>query len=41
MRQAQQWIGEYRRFWEGSFDRLEDYLKKLQEKEKANETKPS
>lgn len=33
MRQAQAWIEEYRKFWEGSFDRLEDYLKQLQAKE--------
>lgn len=30
MQQAQQWIEEYRRFWEESFDRLDEYLKKLQ-----------
>lgn len=34
MRQAQQWIEEYRRFWEESFDRLDAYLKELQTKEK-------
>jgi len=34
MRQAQQWIEEYRRFWEESFDRLDEYLKELQAKEK-------
>ncbi len=37
MRQAQQWIEEYRRFWEDSFDRLDAYLKKLQTK--ANQEK--
>ncbi len=36
MREAQQWIEEYRRFWEERFDRLDDYLKKLQQ-EKNNE----
>jgi DNA-binding transcriptional ArsR family regulator len=41
MRQAQQWIEEYRRFWEESFDRLDDYLKQLQEKEKTNGNKTS
>jgi DNA-binding transcriptional ArsR family regulator len=30
MAEAQQWIAEYRRFWEASLDRLDDYLKKLQ-----------
>jgi DNA-binding transcriptional ArsR family regulator len=33
MRQAQAWIEEYRKFWEGSFDRLEEYLKELQKQE--------
>jgi DNA-binding transcriptional ArsR family regulator len=31
------WIDEYRRFWEQSFDRLDDYLKKLQAREKEHE----
>jgi DNA-binding transcriptional ArsR family regulator len=39
MRQASQWIEEYRRFWEESFDRLDEYLKKLQAKEKKHEHK--
>lgn len=30
------WIEQYRRFWEHSFDRLDDYLKELQGKEKKN-----
>ena len=33
MRQAQAWIEEYRKFWEESFDRLDEYLKQLQTKE--------
>ena len=33
MQQAQAWIEEYRRFWEQSFDRLDEYLKQLQNKE--------
>ncbi|SRR5712692_2596107 len=28
------WLEHYRRFWEQSFDRLDDYLRKLQMKEK-------
>jgi DNA-binding transcriptional ArsR family regulator len=28
------WLDDYRRFWEQSFDRLDDYLKELQAKEK-------
>jgi DNA-binding transcriptional ArsR family regulator len=33
MKQAAGWIEEYRRFWEGSLDRLDEYLKQLQSKE--------
>ncbi len=33
MQQAQAWIEEYRKFWEASFDRLDEYLKQLQAKE--------
>jgi DNA-binding transcriptional ArsR family regulator len=34
MQQASQWMEEYRRFWEESFDRLDEYLKQLQTQEK-------
>jgi DNA-binding transcriptional ArsR family regulator len=34
MQQAQAWIEEYRKFWEESFDRLDEYLKQLQTKTK-------
>ena len=34
MKQAQAWIEEYRKFWEASFDRLDEYLKQLQTQEK-------
>ena len=34
MQPAQAWIEEYRKFWEASFDRLDEYLKQLQTKEK-------
>jgi len=30
LREAAGWVVQYRRFWEGSFDRLEDYLRELQ-----------
>ena len=30
---AAEWLGDYRRFWEESFDRLEEYLHVLQERE--------
>jgi DNA-binding transcriptional ArsR family regulator len=28
LKQAAQWVGEYRKFWEASLDRLADYLDK-------------
>src|ERR1019366_396479 len=30
------WVDHYRRFWEESFDRLDDYLRELQQKEKTH-----
>ena len=39
MQSAQQWIEEYRRFWEGSLDRLGGYLRELQSKEKKHDVK--
>ncbi len=30
-RQVADWIEEYRRIWEASFDRLDDYLKRIQQ----------
>src|SRR5580658_7452713 len=39
MKQASQWIEEYRRFWEGSLDRLDEYLKELQAKEEKHDHK--
>lgn len=32
--QAAQWLGDYRRFWAESLDRLDDYTKDMQRKEK-------
>ena len=31
LRDAAEWVGQYRRHWEASFDRLDDYLRELQE----------
>lgn len=31
LREASDWVEQYRRLWEERFDRLEDYLKELQE----------
>jgi DNA-binding transcriptional ArsR family regulator len=36
---AAQWLGDYQRFWAESFDRLDDYVKELQRKEKSNDSK--
>src|SRR4249919_2780504 len=33
LRDVASWIGQYRRHWEESVERLDDYLKELQEKE--------
>lgn len=34
LREVADWVEYYRRFWEESFDRLDDYLHELQGKEK-------
>lgn len=34
LKDVSKWIEHYRRFWEESLDRLEDYLQKIQAKEK-------
>ena len=36
LKDAADWLEEYRRFWEQSLDRLDDYLRKLQKKEKKH-----
>jgi DNA-binding transcriptional ArsR family regulator len=33
LRDVADWVGEYRRHWEASFDRLDEYLRELQNKE--------
>ena len=35
LRQAAQWVDEYRKFWEGSLDRLAAYLEKTSKPKKA------
>src|SRR5271167_850959 len=39
LKQAADWLDEYRQFWEQSFDRLDEYLKSMQEKEKNRSSK--
>ena len=34
LKEAVDWLEHYRRFWEESLDRLDEYLKELQKKEK-------
>jgi DNA-binding transcriptional ArsR family regulator len=38
LKEVSDWVDHYRRFWEESFDRLDEYLKELQMKEKENES---
>ncbi|HEV3112272.1 MAG TPA: metalloregulator ArsR/SmtB family transcription factor [Candidatus Binataceae bacterium] len=36
LKDAAGWLEEYRRFWEQSFDRLDEYLRQLRRKEKKH-----
>jgi DNA-binding transcriptional ArsR family regulator len=36
LKEVAEWIDFYRRFWEESFDRLDEYLTELQKKEKKH-----
>lgn len=37
LKEASDWIANYQEFWEKSFDRLDEYLKELQENEQTKE----
>ncbi len=39
LKEAVDWIGQYRRHWEESFDRLDEYLQELQAKKPAKKRK--
>jgi len=39
LREVTEWAEGYRRFWDESFDRLDDYLQELKAKEKKNRAK--
>jgi DNA-binding transcriptional ArsR family regulator len=39
LKEACEWVGDYRRFWEESFDRLEDYIKELKRTETHHDSK--
>ncbi len=36
LKEAADWLAHYRRFWEESFDRLDEYLHELKEKKKKH-----
>jgi DNA-binding transcriptional ArsR family regulator len=37
LKEASDWIGGYRQFWEESFERLDEYLREIQSQEKKKE----
>jgi DNA-binding transcriptional ArsR family regulator len=37
LRDAGEWIAHYRRFWDQSFDKLDEYLREAQAKERTHE----
>jgi DNA-binding transcriptional ArsR family regulator len=39
LKDAAEWIGSYREFWEQSFDRLDEYLREIKTKEKKHDRK--
>jgi len=39
LKDAAEWIGSYREFWEQTFDRLDEYLREIKTKEKKNDRK--
>jgi len=39
LKEASEWVGEYRRFWDESFQRLDDVLQDLIKKERTDESK--
>jgi len=41
LKQAWGWIGDYKQFWEESFDRLDAYLQRLQAEQKRGKRKKS
>ncbi len=39
LQEVAEYVSRYRQFWEDSFDRLDEYLNNLKEKDKSNERK--
>jgi DNA-binding transcriptional ArsR family regulator len=40
LKEVDDWLERYRRFWDQSLDRLDDYLRELQAEEKAPKQRP-
>jgi DNA-binding transcriptional ArsR family regulator len=40
LKEAARWVDQYRQLWEQRLDRLDDYLRKLQQQEKPDVRKP-
>jgi DNA-binding transcriptional ArsR family regulator len=40
LKEVSDWVEHYRRFWEQSFERLDDYLREMKAKEKRHGRKP-
>ena len=36
LQEASEWVGEFRRFWDESFERIDEYLAELQKEKKSN-----
>jgi DNA-binding transcriptional ArsR family regulator len=41
LKEAATWVGEFRRFWDESFERLDEYLAELQKEKKKNDDERS
>lgn len=40
LKEVADWVGDYRKFWEESFDRLDEYLRELQDQKNTGEERP-
>jgi DNA-binding transcriptional ArsR family regulator len=37
LQEASEWVGEFRRFWDESFERIDEYLAEFQKEKKSND----
>ena len=37
LQEAAEWVGEFRRFWDESFERIDEYLAEIQKENKTND----